>query len=453
MVNMPTVYGINSQDAPRISITEVSFTSNRYGTNTGDIVAVGLSDQITCTLNSGNSFTAPTDSIAQYYQGGSGLIQNKMQITYSAENFDANDLPSDGQCEVSIIIGYFRTQDGRRVFSPYLQNTTGTFYQTFPGNERDFNPFKMTCSDLNRNQAFQTTFEINSLANNTATFSEAAILPQNPFTYDIDEVSFSVPTNYTFGQGFDDTAFSMKIQVKLGTGNIIESSFIRLIIPEAAIKTNLLPILPLVSISYNTLAYGQGGSGTTIQDISASDRLAMTLNSGNSFTAPTDGSAEYYEDAQDTEQILSSTQVNIDTSALTLSDFPSTHLLVYYTFTMSGEFGEQIASGGGLYWEGELGQQIEPTEPSEGVYQWEVEVELDSVNTNTLIPFSNAAFPLFGDGSNTDYNRMAKHYYKDDGDYTIDFHMRLVKTDGTSVVGDTQTLTIAQGSVKEVLID
>ena len=60
-----------------------------------------------------------------------------------------------------------------------------------------------------------------------------------PFTYDIDEVSFSVPTNYTFGQGYDDTALSIKIQVKLGTGNIIESSFRRLAIPETAIKTNL----------------------------------------------------------------------------------------------------------------------------------------------------------------------------------------------------------------------
>ena len=451
MVNMPTVYGINSQDAPRISITEVSFTSNRYGTNTGDMTAVGASDQITCTLNSGNSFTAPSESIAHYYQGGSGLIQNKMEITYSAENFDANDLPVDGQCDVSVFVGFFRAGDGRRVFSPYLQNSGGDFYQTFPGSERDFNPFSMNVGDLNRSEAFETTFEINSLANNSAKFSATG--SGDTFNYDIDEVSFSVPSNYTFGQGYQDTQLFMKIQVKLGTDNIIDSSWIRLLIPETAIKTNLLPLLPLVSISYNTLAYGQGGLGSSIADISSGDRLAMTLNSGNSFTAPTDGSAEYYEDAQDTEQILSSTQVNMDTSALTLSDFPSTHLLVYYTFTMSGEFGEQIAAGGGLYWEGELGEQIEPTEPSEGVYQWEVEVELDSVNTNTLIPFSNAAFPLFGDGLNTDYNRMAKHYYKDDGDYTIDFNMRLVKSDGTSVIGDTQTLTIAQGSVKEVLID
>lgn len=454
MVNMPTVYGINSQDAPRIVITEVSFTSNKYGTNTGDIAAVGGSDQITCTLNSGNSFTAPNESIAQYYQGGSGLIQNKMQITYSAENFDANDLPVDGQCEVTVVMGYFRTGDGRRVFSPYLQNTAGDFYQTFPGSERDFNPFKMTCSDLNRSQAFETTFEINSTETNTATFSEGRESGGvTPFTYDIDEVSFSVPTNYTFGQGFDDTGLSMQIQVKLGTGNIIQSSFRRLVIPETAIKTNLLPILPLVSISYNTLAYGQGGLGSTIADISSGDRLAMTLNSGNSFTAPTDGSAQYYEDAVEAEQVLSSTQINVDTSALTLSDFPTIDLAVNYCFTMSGEFAEQLASGDGLYWDGEVGEQVAPSEPSEGVYKWTLGFEMNDDNTNTLIPFSNAAFPLFGDGSNTDYNSMAKHYYKDDGDYTIDFNIEIQKSDGTWVVGDTQTLTIAQGSVKEVLID
>ena len=97
--------------------------------------------------------------------------------------------------------------------------------------------------------------------------------------------------------------------------------------------------------------------------------------------------------------------------------------------------------------------KLPPSEPSEGVYKWTLGFEMNDDNTNTLIPFSNAAFPLFGDGSNTDYNSMAKHYYKDDGDYTIDFNIEIQKTDGTWVVGDTQTLTIAQGSVKEVLID
>ncbi len=88
----------------------------------------------------------------------------------------------------------------------------------------------------------------------------------------------------------------------------------------------------------------------------------------------------------------------------------------------------------GILWSGELGQPTGSTSVGD-IYTTSGGVELDSINTNTIIPFASVDLPIEGD-SNKDYNASWKAYSVVAGEpvvapYTVNLKVRIQKTDGS----------------------
>ena len=164
------------------------------------------------------------------------------------------------------------------------------------------------------------------------------------------------------------SSFDLVVKVLLGDGSTVSSPAQTITIPSGAVKTNLvIPANPTVnSFTTTTIGYGlqiappYSPPEEGIQSIPISSRLVSTLNAANSFTTPNVNYAENTGMAMNFDdptigqtQILHTFQFNLDTSALTLADFPATNLSVSYSFTVDADAGgvdPQKVSYGMLNW-------------------------------------------------------------------------------------------------------
>ena len=235
-----------------------------------------------------------------------------------------------------------------------------------------------------------------------------------------------------------NSSFDLVVKVLLNDGSLVSSPAQTITVPSGAVKTNLVPGLGINSYTTSTAAHGIQ-LGVDVTPIDPSQVLVSALNTGNSFTTPEYiptptliGMAQGFSDPA--QQVLHSWLLNLDTSTLTLSDYPATNLIVQYVFSWNAD-ATNIDPSQAICWDAETGVPSTITGPVGSVFTQTIGQELDSINTNTLIPQASINFPVLGD-VNGDYSGAWKAYSPAAADpvdqpYTVNLQVRIQKTDGS----------------------
>tara|TARA_R110002020_G_scaffold240772_1_gene453866 strand:- start:31097 stop:32500 length:1404 start_codon:yes stop_codon:yes gene_type:complete len=465
---LPSIYGCSSQQsstppppAPSIAISAVTFTTLSYGTTLeATPTGIPLNDKITTILNAGNSFTVPTDGLAQYYSNSntSQQVFHMMEVAYTPTNWAETDLPTDGNCQ----FGFETTMNEAPAASqlstwPLEGNVEGGFLP----NSAKVDGVRITTQDeLERSDVFLLSpilgEEAFPLLNGVQVLVGGEPAEQN----NTDRLNKIIFAAQNLGSS---SSFDLVVSVLLGDGSYVTSPAQTITIPSGAVKTNLVGGIGINSFTTTTEAYGVQLPGGTEPPITAittpSQILVSALNTGNSFTtpelAPNVGMAQGYNDPDDpAEQVLHSFVINIDTSALTLSDYPATNLIVEYLFSWNAD-STNIGPSSGILWSGELGQAQSSTNVG-SIFTTSGANELDSINTNAVIPFASVDLPREGD-SNRDYNASWKAYAvlagnPVDAPYTVNLKVRIQKTDGSFTESAEVPLNITANGVLPVII-
>ena len=283
---MPAVYGCSAQQSssgsPSIAISSIVFQTFSYGlTVESGTTAISPSDAITTTLNAGNSFTVPTDGLAQYFSNSNPVQQvlHSMQVNYTATNFTISDLPPDGSCVVGWETSNFSGSDPRRHFNTWpLQGTIeGAF---LPNNATQTGLIWTTTPTLNRSDAFETTPTLLNSGAGLDVCSVKTSKGNQPNSTDrLLKLGFAAQN---LGSS---SSFDLQISITLGNGSVITSPAQTITVPADAVKTNLLVAPTINSYTTTTVGYGIGG-GSPIETVPAPLVLTSTLDTANSFTTP-----------------------------------------------------------------------------------------------------------------------------------------------------------------------
>jgi hypothetical protein len=543
----------NSGPAPTITITDVTFQTKQYGTiSEGDPPPqpIPATDQITTVLNAGNSFTVPTDGLAQYYSNSntSQQVFHVMTVNYTA-NFGESSLPSDSinlglqantinqalrtgnaangnnfnasaiatsgggdigtarftitgdgsvvtQISVTTVATGFNVGDTITFDGTSAGGTSaGTFFYTLTENDTSGNcqvAFVTTLNDSPAASQLNTwpltgSYEGGFLPDSAKTnglrittspslqriqmFPTAPIVGYTtiPLNGDIVEVlreGVVVETNATprlnnitfAAQNLGaSSSFDLVVGVRLGDGSTVSSPAQTITVPAGAVKTNLLAGVGINSYTTSTVAHGIQ-LGVDISPIEPSQALVSALNTANSFTTPPNqigvGMAQGFADPA--QQVLHSWLLNLDTSALNLSDYPATNLIVEYVFSWDAD-ATNIGPAEAILWSAEDGLPVTVSGPTgEATYTQTVGVELDSINTDTLIPQASINLPAMGE-SNTDYGGAWKAYSPLIGEpvfapYTVNLQVRIQKTDGNFTESPVLALNMTNEGVVPTMV-
>lgn len=468
---MPSVYGCSAQQsstppppAPSIAISSVTFTTQSYGTTLAATpTGIPVNDKITTILNAGNSFTVPTDGLAQYYSNSntSQQVFHTMEVAYTATNWVEADLPTNGNCQF-----VFQTLLNESFNNSQLNTwpLEGFVQGTFLPDSAKINGVRITTTpELNRSDVFLLSPILGEegfdLLNRVQYLTNGVVRGQND-TRLLNNIVFAAQ-NLSASSSFD-----LVISVLLADGSYVTSPAQEITIPSGAVKTNLVGGIGINSFTTTTEAYGiqiTGGGPPPEYPITAitipSQIFVSALNTANGFTTPETatnvGMAQGYNSPDPTEQVLHSYVINIDTSALTLSDYPATELIVEYLFSWDADATNINPEEAGILWSGELGQPTGSTNVG-SIFTTSGGVELDSINTNTIIPFASVDLPIEGD-SNRDYNSSWKAYSVVAGEpvvapYTVNLKVRIQKTDGSYSESAEVPLNITANGVLPTII-
>ena len=359
VINMgvPALIGVCQQSStppatPSIAITTVTFETKSYGTTLADLTPIGVSDQITTILNAGNSFTVPTDGLAQYYSGSntSQQVFHVMTVGYTATNFVETDLPADGACQFAFQTNLANTPANSQLNTWPLQgNVEGAF---LPDSSKTDGVTITTTASLNRSDVFLISPLVGytnvTLQNGVQVMSGGSAVEVNG-TSELTGITFAAQN---LGSS---SSFDLVIKLKLGDGSTVESPAQTITVPAGAVKTNLVAGLGINSYTTSTVAHGIQ-LGVDVTPIDPSQVLVSALNTANSFTTPNlgvgVGMAQGFSDPS--QQVLHSWLLNLDTSPLTLADYPATSLIVEYVFSWDAAATE-IDPAQAICWEAETG--------------------------------------------------------------------------------------------------
>ena len=440
---MPSVYGCCDQQnntSASIAITSVTFQTKSYGTTlAAGPTAIGVSDQITTVLNSSNSFTVPTDGLAQYYESDDATKQvfHAMTVGYTLTGAVEQDLPVDGDCEFAFDTTMANTPANSQLSTWPLEGTIQG--QLVPANSKQTG-VTITSTKLTRADVFLTSPVVGVGANsgndngNTTVFVKGDIPPENNNTDALSKITFAAQNLATA------SSFDLVIKLKMGNGSTIESPAQTITIPVGAVQSNLIRGLRMNSFTTTAIAYGTTAPNPPgdVVALDPSIQVVSLLNSGNSFTTPIAnldpgitliGMAQGFDSPGN--QVLHQYQFNLDTSDLTLSDYPASNIIVRYEFTIDAD-ASNIDPSAGILWDTELGQVVTPTQ-SGSLFTYSVERELTGVNTNTLIPINSVDFPIMATQS-LDYKPAFKAYHSSQigvTSYTVTCVAKIAKTDGS----------------------
>jgi hypothetical protein len=464
---LPTVYGCSSQSstppppAPSIAISAVTFTTISYGTTfAATPTGIAVNDQIITLLNAGNSFTVPTDGLAQYYSNSntSQQVFHKMEVAYTPTNFDESDLPaSDG----NIFVFETTLNDS---FAASQLNTwplEGFDSGAFLPDSAKTDGVRITATGMESSQVFLLSPILG--VEDFPLLNDEVLIMRNGEAVSATNCSRLSKIVFAAQNLGASSSLDLVIKVLLADGSYVTSPAQTITIPSGAVKTNLVGGIGINSFTTTTEAYGVqivGGSEPPINAITnPAQILVSALNTGNSFTTPefatNVGMAQGYNDPDDpAEQVLHSFVVNINTSALTLSDYPATELIVEYLFSWDAE-STNIDPSMGILWSGELGQAVGSTNVG-GIFTTSTGMELDSINTDAVIPFASVNLPIQGD-SNHDYNGAWKAYSVIAGEpvsapYTVNLKVRIQRTDGSFTESAEVPLNITANGVLPIIV-
>ena len=465
---LPSIYGCSSQQsstppppAPSIAISAVTFTTLSYGTTfAATPTGVPLSDRIITPLNAGNSFTVPTDGLAQYYSNSntSQQVFHMMEVAYTPTNWAESDLPTNGNCQFIFETTMNEAPAASQLNTwPLEGNVEGGF---LPNSSKTDGVRITTTPELDRGDIFLLSPILGEEAFPLLNGVQVLAGGEPAETNNTDRLNKIVFAAQNLGAS---SSFELVIKVLLADGSYVTSPAQTITIPSGAVKTNLVAGIGINSFTTTTEAYGvqlSGGSEPPITAITIPDEIYVSaLNTANGFTTPeiatNVGMAQGYNAPDDpAEQVLHSFVINIDTSALTLSDYPATNLIVEYLFSWDAG-STNIDPSMGILWSGELGQAQGSTNVG-SIFTTSGGNELDSINTDAVIPFASVDLPIEGD-SNRDYNSSWKAYAVSAGDpvdspYAVNLKVRIQRTDGSFIESAEVPLNITANGVLDTII-
>ena len=444
---------------PSIAITQITFNTKSYGTNLGDLSPIGVSDQITTVLTPSNdAATIPTDGLAQYYENSDASKQvfHTMQVNYTATNFTINDLPADNVgSEISFITSLGQAGSASGLNTWVLDPSSPLSGGFFPLSAKTTGAI-ITAAGATRAQVFETSPEVgydNTPISNGVEFYSGSPTPGNVQgnmqVQRLDRITFAAQNLAS------STTMGLAIKVVLSDGTEVTSPTVTITIPADGVKTNIIenPV-GINSYTTTTAAYGDGQfdpndlAGSAVQPFPIPEVMVSALNSGNSFTTPNldpgagIGMVQGYDDPGNF--VHHSWQVNLNTSALTLSDYPATELIVQYHFTWNAD-ATNIGPGEGIIYDPELGQPASFTTTDDINFTQVVENEIE-VDTNTIIPFASVDLPAIAT-QNTDFNGGWRAYSAGGGpapppSYPVNLQVKIKKSDNSFVSSPVTVLTI-----------
>ena len=453
----------NSGPTPTVAISEVTFTTLSYGTTLeATPTGIPLNDKITTILNAGNSFTVPTDGLAQYYSGSntSQQVFHMMEVAYTPTNWAETDLPTNGNCQFIFETTLNEAPAASQLNTwPLEGNVEGGF---LPASAKTDGVRITTTPELDRGDIFLLSPILGEEAFPLLNGVQVLVGSEPAETNATDRLNKIIFAAQNLGSS---SSFDLVVRVLLGDGSYVSSPAQTITIPSGAVKTNLVAGLGINSYTTSTAAYGVqiggGGGNPPVNAIDPSQVLVSALTIGNSFTTPNlaggVGMAQGFQDPPDdpSNQVLHSWGLNLDTSPLTLSDYPATNLTVQYVFSWNAD-ATGIGPAEGICWDAETGAPSTVTGPVGSVFTQTIGVEFDSINTNTLIPQSSVNFPVVGT-ADSDYSGAWKAYSPVVGapvgaPYTVNLQVRIQKTDGSFSESPVVPLNIVDAGVTPAMI-
>lgn len=450
---MPSAYGSSEQQLPkRIFINELQTITQKYGnlrTVTGG-TAIDAGEQLTATVNSGNSWTFPDNSIAKAYGdplSSDTQVMHSATISFSSENLSLEDLPADGSCEVQYIFTTPSEGGERGLFG--VGQDAGAFRPS---------SFSVTITDADRAKVFQSSTEtilptilsdgdpIQLIAPATA---EGSLIPS------VSRLNYlALGANGDFGEGPSD--ITIQIKILLANGRYLTSASQTFTINPSSVVNDMSPqgVNLIDSFTNLTYAYGTGGAApfaTPIEFIPAEERIVATFNADNSYTAEPDSLAFAYDNgAEDLPQILNILIPTLNTTPLNIADYPPSELYYEYQFRWEAYPSEFE----GILWDGEQGMAY-PVEVEAGKFvqtysnQYEGPTSdlIDEVETWPSIGYESTPF-------NPETIWQSVRYYNDGGPagYTFEFIVRILQGDGVTFTTSTPvTVTIPQSAVRNYI--
>lgn len=350
VINMgvPVIIGVCQQasdpaPAPKtITINNITFNTVGYGTTTGTTInPIPVSERISTTLDSGNSFTFPTDSLAQYYSNSNPDQQvfTSFVVSWTPDNFVESDLPSDGGNQIGWEFNTFSRRPPASGIWFLEGNETGSVE---PKSSKINGVRIISSNNLNRADVYETSplvGDVNTASGGCSCFIVTVGGNDNNNTDRLNKVAFASDASV------GETTFLLTVRILLKDGSFATGTQ-TITVSENAVKENLTggsasqPTIDAV----RTRAILQSPSNSTFPqvEIPEEDQVLALMQAGNSFTAPANSMLNITD--EENEYTGSHTlQVFFDTSSLTPSDFPE-EMTVRYVITTTEPIGaNQIA--------------------------------------------------------------------------------------------------------------
>jgi len=341
VINMgvPVVIGVCQQAsvpppaAKTLTIGSVTTNTVAYGTVIGadpEPQAIPVGERLTTTLNSGNSFTFGADTLAQFYSGSNTAEQvfTAFQITYTADNFDINDMPDDGSCFIQWTLNNFSSTPTHAGIWPVEGTAAGLI---IPQNSKIGGIQWINSSGLNKSESFETSPIVGNVLSGGISI-DTFILADGATNNNTDRLNKVPLASQQLGSGTTTFTLSLRITMKDGT---FATGSQTITVPENAVKANIVAggATPTV-IAVQTQALLSSPFASTVPNtpLPVEEQLISTMNGGNGFTA---GNTTMLFQTGGTTSGSHSFTVVFDTSGLNIADF-NEEMQLRYVITSAG---------------------------------------------------------------------------------------------------------------------
>jgi len=341
VINMgvPVLVGVCQQASggggKTLTIGSITFATTGYGTTTSQpINPISVGEALTTTLNGGNSFTFPTDSLAQFYSNSDPTQQvfTGFNLKWEADNFLESDLPSDGENQIEWEVSSF---------SPATPNTGIWFLegestgQIIPPNAKFFGAKWNTGNDLNRADVWETAPFVGDVTSGGIPIQSFIINTEGTNNNNTDRIS-KLAIASTAGSG-STTTFTLTVRVLLKSGEFATGSQ-TITVPSDAVKANLTTAVQPTVTQVRTQALLSTPFDNTFPQTALDPSEQLVAVIADPFNAPSN--SMIYE-TSGTTSASHTFQVSFDTTNLTTSDFPE-EMDVRYVITASGYGADEI---------------------------------------------------------------------------------------------------------------
>ena len=344
MINMgvPVLVGVCQQASggggKSLTISTITITTAQYGTTTSaGLTIIDPSQQITTVLNSGNSFTVPTDGLAQYYSNSDPTQQvlHSMRIEYTTSDFTIDEMGRQAIYETTLDNSPSTSQLLSWVTEADPISDAGQFLPSGGGVGQG-----VTISTLPLAGSASDFFE------QAPTLGESAIpLSNAPDGFVVNTSKGNVPVNterllfcpFAAQNLGSSSSFEIKLKILLKDGTFAEGKQ-TITIPAGAVKDNLTTaVLPTVTqVQTQALLSTPFESDFPQTPLDPADQVIATIASGE--VAPPN--SMIFETSA-TTSASHSFRVSFDTTGLTASDFPE-EMIVRYVITSEGYGASEI---------------------------------------------------------------------------------------------------------------